>query len=134
MRFVSSLLALALFGLGMNVSLSAESSGCDKIEWKQQLLVFVEDMESACQEVVVTGGKSYVRFEVEFVKLSNDGYAQVLMVMKDGTRVERSIPAPKNFQVRSQSGKTDYKLRELSRGDILDVLIPMSRVVAAIPE
>jgi len=128
------LIGLIVFGLGMSSSFSEDRLGCNEIDWKQQLFVVVEDMEGACQEVVVNGGKSYVRFEAEFVRVSHDGYAEVLLVMSDGTRVERSIPAPRNFQVRSQSGKTDFKLQELSRGDILDVLIPLSRVVAASPE
>jgi len=133
-RSNSILFGLILFGFGMNPSLSEESFGCDDIHWKQQLLVVVDDMEQACQEVVVRRGESYVRFEAEFVRLSSDGDAQVLMVMQDGTRVERSIRAPSDFHVLSYSGKTNFHLRDLSRGDILDVFIPLSRVVAVSPE
>lgn len=130
----SIVFGLLLFGFVMSPSFSEEIIGCDDVDWKQQLFVVVEDMEQACQEVVVRRGKSYVHFEAEFLRVSKDGDTHVLMVMQDGTRVERLIKTPSDFQVLSHSGKTDFRFRELSRGDILDVFIPLSRVVAASPE
>ncbi|MFQ5634285.1 MAG: hypothetical protein ACE5G3_03005, partial [Gammaproteobacteria bacterium] len=101
------------------------------INWRPQILAGFEDIDRACQEVVVRDDKRYVRFEVKLLRVMNDGNVKVSMPLADGTRVERVFHAPSDFHVLSHSGKTSFHLEQLSRGDILDVYIPESRIVAA---
>ncbi len=110
-----------------------ETVGCDDVNWTQQVLLQFEGIDQACQEVVIRKGNRFVRFEVEFERATANGDVYVLMKLQDGSRVERVFPAPRDFHVLSSTGKTDFNMHELVRGDILDVYIPMSFVVAATP-
>jgi len=129
----STLLGFVVAGLSACPAFGEDVVGCDEVEWKQQILLIFDGIEEACQEVVIRDGNSYVRFEVEFDRATVDGDVFVLMKLQDGTRVERVFPAPRDFHALSSSGKTNFAMRELARGDVLDVYIPMSRVVAATP-
>lgn len=129
----STLLGLAMAGLCMYPAFGEDSVGCEDVNWEQQILLLFDEIEEACQEVVIRDGHRFLRFEVKFDRTTADGDVYVLMKLQDGTRVERVFPAPRDFRVSSSSGHTNFSMRELARGDVLDVYIPMSRVVAAAP-
>lgn len=124
---------LSVAVLCMYPAFAEDVVGCDDINWTQQVLLQFDGIEEACQEVVIRDGNSYVRFEVEFDHATVDHDVYVKMKMQDGTRVESVFPAPQDFHVLSSSGKTDFNIHELAKGDILDVYIPMSLVVAVAP-
>lgn len=129
--FASSLLGLILTGVVGYPAVGEESIGCDEVDWKQQIIISFDGIEEACQEVIVRKDERYVRFEVEFVRALSDGNVEVMMTLQDGSRTARTFPAPKSFRALSSSGKTDYRMQELDRGDILDVFVPLSRVVVS---
>jgi hypothetical protein len=135
---MSSLYKSLLLGLSIAVLCIFPAYGddvveCDEVIWEEQILLHFDGIEEACQEVVIRDGNRYVRFEVKFVRATVEGDVYVRMKLRDGTRVERVFPAPKDLSVASASGKTDFAMRDLTRGDVLDVYIPLSRVVAAMP-
>lgn len=129
----TALLGLTLAGLCISAVFGEDRIGCDEVNWEQQVLLNFDGIEEACQEVVVRDGNRYVRFEVEFDHATKDDAFCVLLKLRDGTRVERVFPAPRDFQVSSRSGKSTFGVHELADGDVLDVYIPMSLVVAAAP-
>jgi len=127
----ASLLGILVAGLCSMPAAGGETIGCDVIDWSQQILVSFDGIEDACQEVIVRDGNRYFHFEVEFVRASEGGDVQVLMHLQDGSSVERSFPAPKGFEASSSTGRTKFAMLELDAGDILDVYIPLARVVAS---
>lgn len=124
---------LSVAVLCMYPAFAEDVVGCDDVNWTRQIMLQFEGIEEACQEVVVRDGKRYARFEVKFHHATADHDMYVLMKLQDGTKVERVFPAPEDFHVLSSSGKTDFSVHELSRGEVLDVYIPLSLVVAAAP-
>ena len=131
--FKSMLPELAIAVLFISPAFGDDVIECNEVNWKEQLLLIFDGIEEACQEVVIRDGNQYVRCEVKFIRATVDGDVYVRMKLRDGTRVERVFPAPKALSVSSNSGMTDFAMHELERGDVLDVYIPMSRVVAATP-
>lgn len=127
------LVGLGVAVLCMSPAFAEDVVGCDDVNWTQQIMLQFDGIEEACQEVVVRDGNYYVRFEVKFQRATADHDMYVLMKLQDGTRVERVFPAPQDFHVLSSSGKTDFNIHELAKGDVLDVYIPMNFVVAATP-
>lgn len=130
-KYQSVLLSLVLTSLGLLPAFGADTRECNEINWRPQILAGFEDIDKACMEVVTRDDKSYVRFEVKLVRLLSDGNVKVSMRLQDGTRVERVFHAPSDFQILSHTGRTTFNFEQLNRGDILDVYIPLSRIVGA---
>jgi len=131
--YKSTLVGFAIAGLCAFPAFAEDVGGCDEINWKQQILSDFDGIEEACLEVVLHKGIRQARFEVEFDHVTAAGDVAVMMKLKDGARVERVFPAPSDFHAQSNTGKTDFAMRELAKGDVLDVFIPINRVVAATP-
>ena len=121
-------LTLAIFGLTLSQPVLAEDDSCASIDWNPLILERFTGIDEACQDVVVRNGKKFAHFEVKLVRASVDGNVTVVMRMRDGSDVEGTFFAPKDFQVLSNSGQTTFHMNELSPGDILDVYIPQSRI------
>ena len=130
-QFKAVLVALAITGLGFSPAVQAGDATCEDIDWNPQILERFKGIEQACREVVVRDGKTYARFEVSLISAEKDGNVLVYMRMRDGSRVEGSFYAPADFRVTSSSGRTTFQVNQLSKGEILDVLIPASRITDA---
>jgi len=127
-QYISTLAALAVSGLVATPAAFAENDTCASIDWNPQILARFASIDQACQEVVVRDGKKYARFEVKLIRAKSDGKVTVRMRLRDGSHVEGTFFAPKDFHVLSNSGLTAFHMSDLSPGDILDVYIPESRI------
>jgi len=127
-QHISTLVALAVSGLVATPAVFAENDSCASIDWNPQILARFASIDEACQEVVVRDGKKYARFEVKLIRAKMDGQVTVRMKLRNGSHVEGTFFAPKDFHVLSNSGLSAFHMRELSPGDILDVYIPESRI------
>lgn len=125
-------IGLAMFGLVLSPPVWAEDATCDDIDWKPQILERFAGIDEACQEVVVRDGKAFAHFEVKLVRARADGNVIVQMRLRDGSLVQSTFFAPRDFRVLSNSGQSKFRFNELSKGDILDVYIPQSRIDGAI--
>jgi hypothetical protein len=120
-------------GLCATPAFGEEIVACDEINWKASVLLQFDGAEEACQDVAIRDGTRYVRFEAIFRHARSNGDIYVSVRLHDGTSVEHVFPTPRHLLVSSPSGGSDFAIRELSRGDVLDVYIPINRVVAAAP-
>ncbi|MFW2406024.1 MAG: hypothetical protein ACN4GT_14730 [Gammaproteobacteria bacterium] len=132
-RYTSIMSIIVTAGLCATPAIGEEVVGCDEVDWKQEVLLQFDGIEEACQDVVIRDGARYARFEVIFHRARANGDVHFSMRLRDGTRVERAFPAPKDLFVSSPTGNSEWSMRELERGDVLDVYIPLSFVVAAAP-
>ncbi len=130
-QYISVLLALTITGLGLSPTINAQDLSCNEIDWKPQILERFQDIDQACREVVVRDGKRFARFEVKVIRVRTNGNITVQMTLSDGSRVDRTFYAPDDFRVVSSTGRTKFRMREISPGDILDVYIPESRITSA---
>jgi hypothetical protein len=130
-RYTWILVGIITTALCSTPAIGEEIVACDEVNWKEDVLLQFDGIEEACQDVVIRDGTRYVRFEAVFRCAMASGDVHVSMRLRDGTRVERTFPAPRDFLVSSSNGKSEYAMRELERGDVLDVYIPISLVVAA---
>ena len=130
-QFISLLLALTITGLGLSPAAKAQDVSCNAIDWKPQILERFQGIDQACQEVVVRDGKRFARFEVKLIRARRDGNVRVRMTLRDGSRVNRTFYAPADFRVGSRTGRSKFRLSELSSGDYLDIYIPESRITSA---
>jgi hypothetical protein len=121
-------LGLAISGLALSQSALAGDEACAGIDWKPQILERFANIDEACQEVVVRKGKKFAHFEVKLVRAQAGGNVTVQMKLRDGSDVQGTFFAPRDFQVLSNSGQTTFHMYELSPGDVLDVYIPQSRI------
>ena len=129
-QYISLLVALTITGLGLSPAIKAQDVSCDAIDWKPQILERFQDIDQACQEVVVRDGKRFARFEVKVIRVRPNGNVKVRMTLRDGRRVNRTFYAPLDFRVNSYTGRTRFVTRQLVRGDYLDVYIPESRITS----
>ena len=127
-QYIATLVALAVSGLALSQPVFAGDDTCAGINWKPQILKRFAGIDQACQEVVVRDGKTFARFEVKLIRAKMDGKVTVQMKLRDGSHIEGTFFAPRDFQVLSNSGLTTFFMQELSPGDILDVYIPQSRI------
>ena len=121
-------LALTISGLALSQPAMAGDDTCADIDWSPQILERFAGIDAACQEVVVRDGKKFVHFEVKLIRAKADGNVTVQMKLRDGSRLQGTFFAPRDFQVLSHSGQTKFRIAELAPGDILDVYIPRSRI------
>ena len=132
LQLISTTVALLLVSLP--AAFAETGVACDEISWQPEVLANFEDIDKACKEVVVRDGNSYVHFEVELIRVFSNGDMKVLMRLQDGTRVERMFNESSGLRVLSHSGKTAFHVRELDKGDTLDVYIPVRWVQVAMLE
>ena len=132
-QFGARIVALAISGLAFSPPVLAEDVTCGDIHWKPQILERFAGINDACQEVVVRDRKNFARFEVKIVRTRTDGNVTVLMRLRDGSRVEGTFFAPRDFEVLSKSGQTTFRIKELSPCDVLDVYNPQRRIKSESP-
>ncbi len=130
-QYISLLLALTITGLGLSLAIKAQDVRCNAIDWKPQILERFQGIDQACQEVVVRDGKRFARFEVKLIRARSNGNVKVRMTLRDGSRVDRTFYAPPDFRVDSYTGRSKFLIRQLNRGEYLDVYIPVSRITSA---
>ena len=109
---------------------AVQSATCAEVEWAQDLLEQYPRIAEGCQEVVVSEGVKWARFDAEYVRRSQD---RVTMNFKD--RQGRSmgeitvLPAPE--QRVSIEGR-EYRFSELSRGQQVNIYVPERMFAVAV--
>ena len=127
-QYISVLLVLTISGLGLSPSIHAQDASCSEIDWKPEILERIQDIDRACQEVVLRDGKWFARFEAKVKSVSENGSIEVKMILRDGSRVDRIFYAPVDFRVVSHTGRTNFRRTQLVPGEHLDIYIPENRI------
>jgi hypothetical protein len=129
-QYISMLLALTIAGLGLSPAIGARDVSCNEIDWNPQILERFQDIDKACQEVVVRDGKRFVHFEVKVMRVWTNGNVEVRMTLRDGSHADRTFYAPLGFRVDSYTGRTKFRFAQLDSGEHLDIYIPESRIIS----
>jgi len=108
---------------------TASGQNCTQITWSAEMMAKHPKIGSACQDVLMKDGKTYVKFEGTVKKVANKG-ADVTMAMKGGDVI--TVHPKEGASVYVAGNKTPVK--SLRPGDKLTFYIPDDRVVAAVME
>ena len=119
------MMALALV-VGSFAAGASEPTRCDQIQWPDSVLERYPDADKACRAVIVRDGVRYVKFTARFVRTDADGNVFVKVRLPDGSTGPRAFKAPQYLDVQSETSRSSYDFRELERGEILDVFIPVT--------
>lgn len=108
------------------------SASCDQIEFTPRVLSQLPNAQDYCLEVALRDNRLYAHFETEFVRRS--GSNVVLRFKKpDGTFSDAvSITPPENQRI-NINGRS-FRIRDLNRGDTVDIWLPHDRFEVAFHE
>ncbi len=108
------------------------TASCDSIEFTSQVLNQVPNAKDYCLEVALKDGDLYAHFATEFVRRS--GSDVVLRFKKpDGTFSDPIQITPPDDQRVNIDGR-NYRVRDLNRGDEIDIWLPHDRFEVAFAE
>lgn len=100
-----------------------EAASCSEVAWEKDLLARYPRVGDGCQEVVISQGRKWARFEADFVRAYDDGRVTLDFKDRRGNSIEQLtlIPAPSQ-RVRIE-GRT-YEFKDLRRSQELNVYLP----------
>jgi hypothetical protein len=108
------------------------TASCDQIEFTSRVYNQLPNAKDFCLEVALRDNKLYAHFASEFVRRSG---SDVVLRFKtpDGTLSDPIQITPPEDQRVSINGR-DLRLRELNRGDEVDIWLPHDRFEVALHE
>jgi hypothetical protein len=138
MRNITAALSAALVLTAMSATAQARDEDmtgltCDDIVYQYRQTarasdVTADNIDAACRDVVELDGKKYAKLKVELDRVSGNN-AQFHFIMPDGSSSKRhSITVAPEW--RTEINGRQYRMRELNRGQELNVYVPADRIVA----
>ncbi len=110
----------------------ATTASCDSIVFGDRVLSQLPNANDYCLEVALKDGKLFAHFESEFVRKSG---SNVVLRFKrpDGTFSDSiTISPPEDTRVNIDG--RNYRIRDLNRGDTIDIWLPHDRFEVAVYE
>jgi hypothetical protein len=102
-----------------------EDLSCGDIEWSSVVTDEYPSIADACDDVVVKDGKMYARIEVEVLRVR--GRTLTFRIMNNDGTSGGAYTQTVDADWRAKIGGRDYRPRELSRGQMLNVYMPHDR-------
>ncbi len=127
-----ALLVAAVAQPAMAQTDAATTASCDSIVFTDAVLSRFPNAKDYCLEVALKDGDLFAHFEAEFVRRS--GSDIVLRVKRpDGTFSDSIQITPPDDQRVNIDGR-NYRMRDMNRGDTLDIWVPHDRFEVAVYE
>jgi hypothetical protein len=127
-RNVLAAVTVAFAAMLFGVSAQAQTVTCDDLVFTGPLLSQFANANDYCLDVVQKDGRNFAHFEAEYVSHSG---SDVKLKVKDrvgGYSDTVSVQAPEGQRVKING--RELRIRELQRGDTLDIYVPPDRFVA----
>jgi hypothetical protein len=121
-----------LLALSWTQSSFAQAPSCNDLNFTGPVAREFPDARKACLDVVEREGKDFAHFQAR-IRNVRGGTVEAEFRMPDGT-YSRPITVTPDPSARVRIGGRDYRWRELSRGQELDVWLPPDRWELAVPE
>jgi hypothetical protein len=100
-----------------------QAASCSEVAWDEELLVRYPRVGDGCQEVVISEGRKWARFEADFVRAHGDGRVTLDFKDRRGNSIEQITLMPARDQRVSIDGRT-YRFSDLQRSQKLNVYLP----------
>jgi hypothetical protein len=132
LALAGALMATAMAQPAMAQADMATSASCDNIEFTSRVLNQLPNAKDYCLEVALRENKLYAHFATEFVRRSG---ADVVLRFKkpDGTLSDPIQITPPEDQRVNMDGR-NVRVRDLNRGDEVDIWLPHDRFEVAFHE
>lgn len=102
---------------------SVQGASCADVTWNRDMLAQYPRIAEGCQEVVLSDGKKWARFEADFVRSNNNGSVTLDFKDRQDRTLDRLTLMPAAAQRVKIDGR-DYRFSELSRGQTLNLYVP----------
>jgi hypothetical protein len=100
-----------------------QAATCDEVNWEKDLLERYPRIGDGCQEVVISEGRKWARFEAEFIGAHDDGRVTLDFKDRNGRSIEAITLLPASAQRARLDGRS-YELGQLTRGQELNLYLP----------
>lgn len=121
-KILISMTAVPLLALAM----PASAVTCDEVEFTAEITDRFPSAKDACLEVVERDGQQYVHMKAELARTPRGNHGVFRFKHTDGSfGPTQAIDLDPSWRVRIQG--RNYRLRDLARGQELDVYIPPDR-------
>ena len=132
LALAGALMATAMAQPAMAQADMATTASCDNIEFTSRVLNQLPNAKDYCLEVALRDNKLYAHFATEFVRRSG---SDVVLRFKtpDGSLSDPIEITPPEGQRVNIEGR-DVRLRDLNRGDEIDIWLPHDRFEVAFHE
>jgi hypothetical protein len=91
--------------------------------WSHDLITLYPRIGEACQEVFLSEGRKWARFQADFVRLDRDGHVTLDFKDRQNRQLERITVRPAVTQGWAIDGRV-YSLTQLMPGQVLNVYLP----------
>ncbi len=123
-KIITLLSALPLLAIGMPATAQTDLT-CDDITFEYELTSRFPNIGDACQGVVEVDGERFAKMSVEIVRTRNNG-ATFKFKMPDGS-YGPTQSADLDPSWRAEINGRSYRIRELQRGQELNIYLPSDR-------
>jgi hypothetical protein len=100
-----------------------QAGSCAEVAWEKDLLARYPRIGDGCQEVVISEGRKWARFEADFVRAYGDGRVTLDFKDRRGDSIEQLTLMPAQGQRVTIEGRT-YEFRDLQRSQELNLYVP----------
>lgn len=124
-RFIALLSVLPLFALGTTASAQADLT-CDDITFTFEVTSRYPDAKNACIDVVELNGERFAKMSIELLRTGPNS-ATFRFMHPDGSFGPTQTARDMDPNWRADIGGREYRIRELSRGQQLNIYLPADR-------
>lgn len=100
-----------------------QAASCSEVAWEKDLVARYPRVGDGCQEVVISQGRKWARFEADFVRSYDDGRVTLDFKDRRGNSIEQLTLRPAPSQRVTIDGRT-YQFKDLQRSQALNVYLP----------
>jgi hypothetical protein len=100
-----------------------QATSCAEVTWEKDLLANYPRVGDGCQEVVISQGRKWARFQADFVRSYDDGRVTLDFKDRRGNSIEQLTLRPAPTQRVTIDGRT-YQFKDLQRSQELNVYLP----------
>ena len=124
LRFIALLSALPMMAMGTTASAQADLT-CADIEFNAEITSRYPDAQKGCLDVIESNGERFAKMSVELVRTGNNS-ATFKFKHADGT-FGPTHRAELDSGWRANIGGREYRIRDLQRGQELNLYLPADR-------
>ena len=99
------------------------AADCAEVAWNRELLVQYPRIAEGCQEVIISNGEKWARFEANLVRADRDGSVTLEFNDRQGRSMDELTLMPAADQRVRVDGR-EYEFAQLTRGQLLNFYVP----------
>jgi hypothetical protein len=111
---------------------SVQAASCSEVDWAQDMLTLYPRIAEGCQQVVISEGKKWARFDAEFLRSDNRAGTVTLDFKNRQGRSIGVVTLKPAAEQRVLIGGQRYEFSDLTRGQRLNLYVPERMFAVAV--